>query len=318
VKSTESVMTAALRRTGALMGTAIILALASTPSAAQVRGSEHATLSQVIDGTVLSMEWHRPSLRGRESLFGGQIHWGEIWTPGANWATILQTSKDVVIEDVPVPTGRYSVWMVVEEVGDWEVILDPRDSLFHTNRPEASVEQIRFPVEPRVTDDFMETLAWSFPSVRWNGGELRMHWGRTLVEMTLEVESSYRLTMPATEAAPYLGSYTVLDIAPEGSSWQPEPYDITLVHDGERLLGNYPVAEPIADQPAPSVQGTYQMLLVPRETGFFFTGFTLNGEVVQLDDSSVLEFLFDQGGNPTGFEIRGPDDTLWSRGARKQ
>ncbi len=55
---------------------ALLLGL-SLPSdgAAQIRASERGSLSQTIDGTVISLDYARPQVRGRSPIFGGFVHW---------------------------------------------------------------------------------------------------------------------------------------------------------------------------------------------------------------------------------------------------
>ena len=43
------------------------------PVAAQIRASELATVSQTVDGTVIKLEYSRPRLRGRDTIFGGEV-----------------------------------------------------------------------------------------------------------------------------------------------------------------------------------------------------------------------------------------------------
>jgi hypothetical protein len=86
------------------------------PAFGQIRASEVGSMSQIIDGTKISMEYSRPRARGRDPLFGGRVvHWNEVWTPGANWATTLEASKDVTLNGQRVPKGKYSVWLVVRQ-----------------------------------------------------------------------------------------------------------------------------------------------------------------------------------------------------------
>src|ERR1043166_8508411 len=82
---------------------------------AQVRASEAASVSQTVDGTKLTIEYSRPRGRARDSLFGKVVPWGLTWTPGANFATTLEVSKDVRINGHPLAKGKYSVWMRSEE-----------------------------------------------------------------------------------------------------------------------------------------------------------------------------------------------------------
>ena len=87
---------------------ALVLLVPPGEGSAQA-ASELADFTQVVSGTEIEIVWSRPSLRGREVIFGRQIPWGEVWTPGANRATTIRFSKDVVLSGTPVPAGRYSV-----------------------------------------------------------------------------------------------------------------------------------------------------------------------------------------------------------------
>jgi hypothetical protein len=74
----------------ALVGTA-------TDTGAQLNASEPASVSQVVDGTKVTVEYSRPRARGRTGLFGTEVAFGHVWTPGANQATTLAVNKDVTI-----------------------------------------------------------------------------------------------------------------------------------------------------------------------------------------------------------------------------
>lgn len=67
--------TSSLARLDSALLVWLTLALAGAPSmtAAQMLASEPATVTQTIDGTVISIEYSRPSLRGRPELWGNQI-----------------------------------------------------------------------------------------------------------------------------------------------------------------------------------------------------------------------------------------------------
>src|SRR5215218_1928112 len=112
-----------------------LLAGAARPASAQRRASELATVTQVIDGATVGIEYYRPMLRGRRPFGpGAVVHWGEVWTPGANWATTLEASRDVRLNGQALPKGKYSVWLIPQETGDWTLFLSPDARRFHTRR----------------------------------------------------------------------------------------------------------------------------------------------------------------------------------------
>jgi hypothetical protein len=177
-----------------------------TPAAAQIRASERATMSQTIDGTRMVIDYARPRVRGREPIFGKVVHWGEVWTPGANMATTLEIGKAVRLEGRDVPAGKYSVWFVVRQAGPWTVVLDPDDSRFHMFPPDSSPTQIRFPVQVG-TGPTTEVLTWSMPDIRVDGGTLAMQWSTKRVEMNVDVRPSLTITLPEADARRYVGRY---------------------------------------------------------------------------------------------------------------
>ena len=88
---------------------------ATSPSfaSAQIRASEHATVTQRVSGTTITLEYDRPVARGR-TIFGERgvvVKWGEVWTPGANWATTIDVDRDVKNDGRPLPKGKYSLWL---------------------------------------------------------------------------------------------------------------------------------------------------------------------------------------------------------------
>jgi hypothetical protein len=183
-------MTAGARRRGrpCAAGAAVLVlcAIGAVPAAAQVRASERARVSQTVAGTTITLDYARPRLRGRSPIFGGLVHWGEVWTPGANMATTLETDRDIAIDGHQVPEGRYSVWLVVERVGPWTLVLDPDADRFHTSRPRERPEQIRFPVEAQAAPE-TEVLTWSFPDISATGTTAVLQWADRAVRLPITV-----------------------------------------------------------------------------------------------------------------------------------
>jgi len=154
--------------------------------AAQVRLSERATVSQTVDGTVITIDYARPRVRGRSPIFGRRVHWREVWTPGANMATTIELSRDVAIEGHAVPRGRYSIWFIVDESDQWMLLLDSTWSRFHTSRPPEDGGVVRFPVRVG-TGPVTEVLTFSFPDVSDTGTVLQFQWDDRVIRMAITV-----------------------------------------------------------------------------------------------------------------------------------
>lgn len=188
-----------------------VAGLLPAPLAAQIRASELQTISQTVDGTVVTISYSRPRLRGREVVFGTPaVHWGEVWTPGANFATTLEVNRPIRISAVDVPVGKYSVWMIVTQDSSWTMLLDPRPRLFHTEHPEPDSTHIRIPVRVDAAYGHREdALTWSFPAITARGGTMAMHWDRTRVTMDFTVQPTLSEFFPEAEAGRYVGVYVL-------------------------------------------------------------------------------------------------------------
>lgn len=292
-------------------GTALALVLAAASSApasasGQILASERASVAQTVDGTTVVIEYSRPRLRGRDvhaDLFGNQIRWGDVWTPGANEATVLDTDQDIRIHGTAVPAGRWSVWMVVDPEA-WTLVLDPRDDLYHTDHPEPSDDQIRIPIETTEVEASAEALTWSFPSVRADGADLRMQWGRLAVDLAVEVEPTVRIELTAEEAAPYLGTWAVEHIP---SEYQPDHrFETEFRFEDSMLLTTF--------EWTPEFYADIALVMAAEQV--FQMGYIMEGEVAEVGAWGFLEFLMDAEGRAVSFEYRDTDDALMTRGTR--
>lgn len=195
----------------ALLTCAAAIVLHAAPLDAQIRASELQSIAQTVDGTTLRVTYSRPRLRGRTEVFGTRaVQWGEVWTPGANWATLLEVDKDITMSGVAVPKGKYGVWLVVSKDSSWTMLLDPKWRQFHMDHPKPNDTQIHVPVKADArAPTSEEALTFSFPSVTARGGALAMQWAHMRVTMPFQVAPSLSDKLPDAEARAYVGTYSL-------------------------------------------------------------------------------------------------------------
>lgn len=283
----------------------IVLTFVTVPTlVAQSRASEAGSVSQTVDGTRIMVEYYRPRARGRDPLFGKVVRWNETWTPGANWATTLEVSKDIKVDGHALTRGKYSVWMVPRQSGDWTLILDPRNRRFHTNRPDSTAEQIRMPVK-RTTGPFTEVLTWQFPEVRMDGTLLTLQWGDSRVAVNLEVPPSYQLTTAASVATAYVGRYAYAWKDEEGDSAKSHTFIVT--HENGSLMGRFEPADEYWDP----------IMLIPIADHWFIPGVYWKGKLYEMEKEIVFEFAV-AGGRAAGITVRDEGDGVIATARRKQ
>jgi hypothetical protein len=111
------------------------------------------TARATIVGADVWVDYSRPLKRGRE-IFGNVVPWNTVWRTGANAATQLNTSVNLVIGHATVPAGKYTLWtlpsptgwkvIINKQTGQWGTVYDPGQDLA---RVDAHVEKLRDPVE---------------------------------------------------------------------------------------------------------------------------------------------------------------------------
>jgi hypothetical protein len=327
---------------------ATALMLLITPEAGSGQAaSEQAYFTQIISGTEIEIAWSRPSLRGREVIFGRQIPWGEVWTPGANMATTIRFSKDVVLSGTEVPAGHYSVWLRVMETEPWRLALHADTLLPHSAHPPIEEAVLHVAVERERTEDLQESLEWDLDRIRLDGAELVMHWGRDRVVVPLDVDPGIDLATPVADALPIVGDWIYDDTPslptreqierftggnpddPTGRYFEvlisePRPRPIRIEHDEDSGLVHFVDALTEAAEAAfysgdgdePVV--IYGQALLPRGPGFFAVAGTFGGEVSAVNPrfAPIVEFEFDEDGRAVSFTIRDPDDEVMGTGVR--
>lgn len=127
-----------------------------------------------IDGATISVDYGRPSKRGRV-IFGELVPYGKVWRTGANEATTLVTDRDLVIGGTEVPAGTYTLYTLPVQEGPWKLIINKQTGQWGTQYDEAqdlgrvdlkvvslpeSVEQFTISIEPREAGGGILRLVW--------------------------------------------------------------------------------------------------------------------------------------------------------------
>ncbi|HCZ34017.1 MAG TPA: hypothetical protein DHV93_11550 [Holophagaceae bacterium] len=109
--------------------------------------SPWACVQQTIGTTVITIEYHRPAVRGR-AIWGALVPYHQVWRAGANEATTIRFSDTVRIHDQEVKAGTYSIFMIPRP-DVWTVILNRRAKQWGAFEYDPKQDLIRFEVKPR-------------------------------------------------------------------------------------------------------------------------------------------------------------------------
>jgi hypothetical protein len=162
------------------------------------QASPAATVTQKIGLTDVSVEYSRPSARGRK-IYGGLVPFGEVWRTGANTATKLTFGGDVKFEGTAVPAGSYALYTIPGE-GEWTVILSKVTGQWGSYQYDEKNDLLRAKVKPTALKDPVETMCISLDNVRDDKAELAISWDKTRVAAKIETDLVAKL-LPRIKAA---------------------------------------------------------------------------------------------------------------------
>ena len=163
----------------------VVLALTAVPARSQgFPFSQRGSVTQMVAFTEISIFYGRPVARGR-ALFGALVPWDSVWHPGADSATRIKFSRDVLIEGQPLRAGEYSLWLIPHERAPWTVIVSRAAHVFHKPYPGARFDVLRVDVTPEQVSH-VESFAIYFPMVLRDETVLRLHWGTTAVPVRIK------------------------------------------------------------------------------------------------------------------------------------
>lgn len=271
-----------------LLASVALVCLGSV-AGAQGMPSEKGSVSQTIDGTTITIEYYRPVARGR-TPFPDVVHWGRVWTPGANWATTLDVDKPVHLNGYAVSKGKYSVWMIPGP-DEWTVVLNRDSKRFHTQPPASSDDEARFTVKPGA-GAHMETLTWYFPVVTRDGATLDMHWGTTVIPLRLTVEPSRPPDVSERERTMYAGRYHLTPVASDGNVPDAE---LEVTDSGGQLHA----------RATPALWGydaTFDLVPFGHD-GEFRLSFYRGGKLFGMEAEGQFAFKGDSAGHATGLDL---------------
>jgi len=164
---------------------ALLLAARITPVAAQgYPPSQRASLTQHIALTTVSVRYGRPVARGR-ALFGALVPWDSIWHPGADSATRVTIDHDVLVNDMPLPRGTYSIWLIPRQSAPWTLIWSRDAYVDHKAYAGPRRDALRVDIQPDSLSP-MESMAIYFPMVLRDEATMRVQWGTSSIAMKLK------------------------------------------------------------------------------------------------------------------------------------
>ena len=158
-----------------LVLTGLLVALGS----ASGQTSPPETASGKIGNAMLAIKYCAPSVRGRQIFGQGGllIHdpTAPIWRAGANDATAFHTSADLMIGDLAVPKGDYTLYVNLKDPDAWELVINKQTGQWGTSY-DASQDLGRVKMQMSKPASLVEVLKYTITSTGGNKGTIQLAW----------------------------------------------------------------------------------------------------------------------------------------------
>jgi hypothetical protein len=171
-----------------LLATALLLS--ALPLSAQSfvlelpRGSQHATLTQRVGITDITINYHRPLVNGR-TIWGTLVPYGQVWRAGANENTTISFSDPVTIEGKPLDRGTYGLHML-PTADSWTVIFSKNATSWGSFTYDEKEDALRVTVKPQPAE-LHNALTYDFDDLAADSTLVTMRWEKLAVPFKVSV-----------------------------------------------------------------------------------------------------------------------------------
>lgn len=190
---------------------ALAIIIANFTIEAQVKTpapSPKATLNQVVGLTDVTIEYSRPSSKGR-TVFGDLVPFGKLWRTGANQNSMVTFSDDVVIKGTTLKKGKYAIF-TTPKADMWEVVFYTDTENWGTPENwDVNKVALSTNVDPIMLNNAVETFTLGIGNLTNDSATLDIAWEKTMVSIKFEVptQKAALASINKVLAGPTAGDY---------------------------------------------------------------------------------------------------------------
>lgn len=154
--------------------------------AQEPRKSPHDTVSTTLGGKTITISYGRPYLKGRQAIGHELVPYGQVWRTGADEATKLTADADLMIGDLRVPKGSYSLFTVPDK-GKWTLVVNKKADQWGAFNYNQSDDLGRTPLAVKQLASPVEQFTITLKSESANSATLTLAWENTEASTTIRL-----------------------------------------------------------------------------------------------------------------------------------
>lgn len=152
--------------------------------------SQLAVTMQRVGLTDITVTYHRPGVKGR-IIWGKLVPYNQPWRAGANEATTISFSDDVIVNGHPLKAGTYSFFVKPTQTR-WQVIFNSNARQWGTYFLDKSKNVLSFNVTPYAIPH-QEWLLYDFSDLTINSANLELRWGELAIHFSIKANTSRKM-----------------------------------------------------------------------------------------------------------------------------
>jgi hypothetical protein len=142
------------------------------------------TIKQDFGIGTIELSYSRPGMKGRK-IFGDLVPYGKVWRTGANSATTLNFSDDVLIGGQNIPAGKYGL-LTIPDKDNWTLIITKQLDVTNPAAYKQENDVVRVKAKTMKIDETVETFTMQFANVKPSSCDLLVRWDNTVVALPIK------------------------------------------------------------------------------------------------------------------------------------
>jgi hypothetical protein len=149
--------------------TLAFLAFATASSFSQEKPSPAKSAEGTVGDAKVTVNYSSPAVKGRV-IWGDLVPMGQVWRAGANDATTITTTKDIMVQGQKLPAGTYSFFIIPGE-NESTFIFNKVAKQWGAFNYDSKEDQLRVKVTSQQASNFEERLVYKIEN-----NKLKISW----------------------------------------------------------------------------------------------------------------------------------------------
>src|SRR5688572_17670634 len=108
----------------------------------------------------VKITYSQPQKKGRE-IFGKLVPYGQVWRTGANEATEITLTRDILVNNQPLRAGTYSIFTIPEQ-DKWTIIFNSDVGLWGSYNYNSALDVLKIEAPVSLTNEALEAFTMIF------------------------------------------------------------------------------------------------------------------------------------------------------------